>query len=184
MSVLQSPLRWAVQVVGQRSLAHDGRPFGAGDVLGVLECVGRSVEADRVRAYLTIQTQQRRLVEMPASPVLGGRWRPGNRWSSWVRPVRSVVGLRDGSLYQAIEPVWWRDRARVLERLRAAREDAGMTQAQTAMALGHGWSKQRLHQVETGRRPLRLELLILLARIYETTIDDIVGDALEEVVRG
>lgn len=56
--------------------------------------------------------------------------------------------------------------------LRVAREEAGLTQAAAAELIGYrGTSKSSVNAWEDGRRPVPLDKLKALARLYEVPID-------------
>jgi transcriptional regulator with XRE-family HTH domain len=61
----------------------------------------------------------------------------------------------------------------VAERLRDLRRRRGLTL--TELAEQTGFSLSTLSRLESGRRRPTLDLLLPLARIYETTLDDLVG---------
>jgi len=63
--------------------------------------------------------------------------------------------------------------AAVGPRLRALRARRGMTLA--ALAVDTGISVSTLSRLESGRRRPTLELLLPLARVYDVTLDDLVG---------
>ena len=65
-------------------------------------------------------------------------------------------------------------RQRIADRLRLAREMAGLTQGQVAKCLG--WHRPTVSEIEAGRRRVQVEELTTLAGLYGVNIPWIIGE--------
>jgi len=150
------------------------------DIVTLLDLMGEPVAPARMSAYLTILYATGVLERIDDSP-LGERMRRGPNWEGWYAPVQQIR-TDDRPLFERIEEHWHNDSDGIRARLRQSREQAGLSLRAAARRLG--WSHRYLYRLEKrGRpaRPLRLELIIILARLYRTSIDSLVGDALSEI---
>jgi DNA-binding XRE family transcriptional regulator len=166
-AVRLAPCRAAVQfavAMRQENGGGEAQSFTPEDCQRMTELCEAPVALSRLRAFLSV-LEAHQVVRRLSDGPLGDRYVAGPEWDAWQQPG-TMGGRRDETGDGDLRSDWWRRAVAVRDRLRLARERAGLTQAQAAARIGGRWTKERVWKIEQGHRPLTLELVVAMAEVY------------------